>query len=90
MDVGAVGGYDWEEQYYDQDGVFAISFKGKGMGKGIKGKGECYDWGATGNFSKECQHPNKGKRAAQPVGAPKTREPGAKEYTQEPGAREDT
>ena len=35
MDVGAVGGWSWED--YDQDGVYAIGFKGKG--KGGKGKG---------------------------------------------------
>ncbi len=41
MDVGAVGGWSWED--YDQDGVFEIGFKGKGKGKGEggKGKGEC-------------------------------------------------
>jgi hypothetical protein len=39
MDIGAVGGYGCEEQYYDhQDGVYAIGFKGKGKGKGGKGK----------------------------------------------------
>ena len=37
MDVGAVGGWSWEDYY--QDGVYAIGFKGKGKGKGGKGKG---------------------------------------------------
>ncbi len=37
MDMGAVGGWIWED--YDQDGVYAIGFKGKGKGKGGNGKG---------------------------------------------------
>jgi hypothetical protein len=61
MDVGAVGGYGWEEQYNDQDGVYTIGFKGKGKGKGGTGKGEFYNCGATGHFSREGPHPNKGK-----------------------------
>ena len=61
MDVGAVGGYGWEEQYFDQDGVYAIGFKGKGKGNGAKGKGYWYNCGATGHCSRECPHPNKGK-----------------------------
>ncbi len=32
MVVGVVGGYSWEEQYYDQDGVYAIGLKRKGKG----------------------------------------------------------
>jgi hypothetical protein len=35
MDVGVVGGWGWED--YDQDGVYAIGFKGKGG----KGKRDC-------------------------------------------------
>ncbi len=30
MDLGAVGGWDYENYDYDQDGVYAIGFKGKG------------------------------------------------------------
>ncbi len=47
MDVGAVGGWSWED--CDQDGVYAIGFKVKGKGKGGKGKGECYNSGSAGH-----------------------------------------
>ncbi len=39
MDVGSVGGWDCENYDYDQDGVYAIGFKGKGKG-GEGGKDE--------------------------------------------------
>jgi hypothetical protein len=52
MDVGAVGGWDYEDYDYDQDVVYAIGFKGKGKGsKGGKVKRECYNGGSTGRFS---------------------------------------
>ncbi len=64
MDVGAVGGWDYENYNYVQDGVYAIGFKGKRKGKGSKGgKGrvECYSCGSTGPFPRERPHPYKGK-----------------------------
>jgi hypothetical protein len=39
MFVGVVGRCGWEDEYYDQDGIYAIGFKGKGKGRGRGGKG---------------------------------------------------
>ncbi len=61
MDAGAVGGWDYENYDYDQDGVYAIGFKGTGKGKGGKGKGECYNCEATGHLSRECPQQAKAK-----------------------------
>ena len=62
MDVGAVGGWSWQDDTgggYDQgDGIYAFAFKGKGKGKG---KGDYYNCGASGRYSRECPSPQKGK-----------------------------
>ncbi len=42
-----------EEQYYVEDGIYAIGFKGKGKVSGKGGTGECYNFGSMGHFSPE-------------------------------------
>ncbi len=66
MDVGAVGGWSWED--YDQDGVCAIGLQGNGKGKGGTGKGECYKCGSAGHFSRE---PSTLQRQRQGQGIPR-------------------
>ncbi len=63
MDVGAAGGWSWQDdtggEYNQGDGIYA--FKGKSKGKG---NGECYNCGASGHYSRESPNPQKGKSKA--------------------------
>ncbi len=63
MDVGSNGGWSWYDDVgggYDQEGVCAIGFEGKGSIKSA-GKRNCYKCGSPGHCPRECPYQRNGQ-----------------------------